>query len=116
MVEPRQKLRLINYADDFVYGRRVPVFIVGMSGPSPATDVIGAELNPHFRAIIAPTRVSDERRAALESGQMVIGRVVGVNKTKRTRVVEVSLMEPEEEEEAKQVGVKLLDRCRFRDQ
>ncbi|KAI3418862.1 hypothetical protein GPALN_007962 [Globodera pallida] len=110
--ESRKKLSLIRYREEFNTGNIVPVFIVDTAKKEEEdTDqphIIG-EINPDFRAIIpldqkpsATTNTETEEAKPtnhlqlFDTGELRYGRVVSVNKTKKGRVVCLSLVNSKE--------------------
>ncbi|KAL3096989.1 hypothetical protein niasHS_002705 [Heterodera schachtii] len=109
--EPRKKLSLIRYREQFDFGNVVPVFIVD-TAKKEGTDQthFTGEINPEFRAIIqisqsakpaakedgTDTDQSDNTTQMFDTGELRFGRVIGVNKTKKGRVVCLSLVRSDE--------------------
>uniref|UniRef100_A0A914GQJ6 Uncharacterized protein n=1 Tax=Globodera rostochiensis TaxID=31243 RepID=A0A914GQJ6_GLORO len=110
--EPRKKFSLIRYREEFSTGNIVPVFIVDTAKKeeedTDQSHIIG-EINPDFRAIIAlDSKASATTNTEMEeakptnhlqlfdTGELRYGRVVSVNKTKKGRVLCLSLVNSKE--------------------
>ncbi|CAK5090944.1 unnamed protein product [Meloidogyne enterolobii] len=100
--ESRRKLSILNYRSVFKPGNVVAVFIVSKS--SNTTNNVFAEINPDFSAIISRENIKinsklDHQNSAInvddlfDSGELRFGKVIGVNKTNRGRIVLLELVD-----------------------
>nr|CAD2182619.1 unnamed protein product [Meloidogyne enterolobii] len=100
--ESRRKLSILNYRSVFKPGNVVAVFIVSKS--SNTTNNVFAEINPDFSAIISRENIKinsklDHQNSAIsvddlfDSGELRFGKVIGVNKTNRGRIVVSELVD-----------------------
>uniref|UniRef100_A0A1I8BCR1 S1 motif domain-containing protein n=1 Tax=Meloidogyne hapla TaxID=6305 RepID=A0A1I8BCR1_MELHA len=100
--ESRRKLSILNYRSVFNPGNVVAVFIVSKS--SNTTNHIFAEINPDFTAIISRENIKINSKLDLQNsevsiddmfdnGELRFGKVIGVNKTNRGRIVVLELVD-----------------------
>ncbi|KAF7639764.1 hypothetical protein Mgra_00000686 [Meloidogyne graminicola] len=101
--ESRRKLSILNYRSEFNLGNVITTFIVKKSQNT--TTYLSAEINPDFTAIIPKENIKINSKFDLQSPQLSIsemfdngelrfGRVIGVNKTNRGKVIVLELIDP----------------------
>uniref|UniRef100_A0A915ER45 S1 motif domain-containing protein n=1 Tax=Ditylenchus dipsaci TaxID=166011 RepID=A0A915ER45_9BILA len=118
IAETHKKLRLINYQSEFDYGARVAAYVVSPEHSTlntlSGTTILG-EVNPQFKVMISAERTNKVAHPAskdantemeicgelFSGGELVFGKVVGVNKTKRCKYVELTLLDEDKKSKKK---------------